>query len=28
MATFLRICAGSTFDIFCKCDALKFIYEV
>ena len=28
MATFLRIRAGSTFDVFCKCDALKFIYEV
>ena len=28
MATFLQICAGSTFDIFCKCDDLKFIYEV
>ena len=30
MATFLRdrIRAGRTFDVFCKCDALKFIYEV
>ena len=28
IATFFRIRKGSSFDIFCKCDSLKFIFEV
>ena len=28
MATFFRIRKGSSCDIFCKCDSLKFIFEV
>ena len=28
MSTFFRIRIGSSFDDFCKCDALKYIYEV
>ena len=28
MATFFRIRKGSSFDIFCKCESLKFIFEV